>query len=120
MPQKTLLIVDDSEFARKQVRDIFDEDYKIIEAESGTEGVQKYKQHKPDLVFLDIVMGEGDRAGIDALRQIKQENQNAKVIMVTSRGEGQIMDECQKLGASDYMIKPIDHLIINAAAQHLK
>ncbi|MDI7252011.1 MAG: response regulator, partial [Actinomycetota bacterium] len=66
----TVLIVDDALFMRMMIRDILSKDgFEVIgEAENGVEAVERYKEMRPDLVTMDIVMPEMD--GIEAVRQI--------------------------------------------------
>jgi len=80
----------------------------IAEAANGDEAVALYKQYKPDIVFLDIVMppGKETKDGIDALRRIMSEDPNAKVIMCSSMGQQAFITEALKLGAKDFIVKP--------------
>jgi len=66
----------------------------------------KYKEHKPNLVFLDIVMPNID--GIECLKQIMAFDTNAKVIMCSSIGQQTVVNDAIKIGASDFIIKPFD------------
>jgi len=101
-----VLIVDDTAFMRKLLRNIlFSGGFDIVgEAENGKQAVEMYKQLKPDLVMLDIVMPEMN--GIEALKAIKQMDPNAKVIMCTAVGQEKIVKAAIKLGAKGYIVKP--------------
>ncbi len=101
-----VLIVDDTAFMRKLLRNIlFSGGFDIVgEAENGKQAVEMYKQLKPDLVMLDIVMPEMN--GIEALKAIKQIDPNAKVIMCTAVGQEKIVKAAIKLGARGYIVKP--------------
>jgi len=101
-----VLIVDDAAFMRKLLRNIlFNGGFDIAgEAENGKQAVEMYKQLKPDLVFLDIVMPEMN--GIEALKAIKSIDPNAKVIMCTAIGQEKIVKTAIKLGADGYIVKP--------------
>jgi len=101
-----VLIVDDAAFMRKLLRNIlFNGGFDIAgEAENGKQAVEMYKQLKPDLVFLDIVMPEMN--GIEALKAIKKIDPNAKVIMCTAIGQEKIVKTAIKLGADGYIVKP--------------
>lgn len=105
MPPK-VLIVDDTAFMRKLLRNIlFSGGFDIVgEAENGKQAVELYKQLKPDLVMLDIVMPEMN--GIETLKAIKQIDPNAKVIMCTAIGQEKIVKAAIKLGAKGYIVKP--------------
>lgn len=103
---KTILIADDSTFLRLILRDVFSKNYRILEAEDGENAVKLFREERPDVVLLDVVMPERD--GMGALREIKKLDPQAKVIMVTAVGQESIIHECRKLGAIDYITKPFD------------
>ncbi|MFZ3168402.1 MAG: response regulator [Candidatus Methanoperedens sp.] len=102
-----ILIVDDAPFMRMMLKKILaPSGNELIEAADGSDGVSKYKQHKPDLVFLDIMMPDVD--GIECLKQIMAHDSNAKVIICSSIGQQALVNEAIKIGAGDYIIKPFD------------
>ena len=105
---KKILIADDSLFMRRILRDILSDKYKIVEAKTGTETEQQFKEEKPDLTLLDIIMPDGEEEGIRVLQKIGKANPKAKVVMITAVGQDSIIEECKKLGAVDYIIKPFD------------
>ena len=105
---KKILIADDSLFMRKMLKDILPAKYDLVEAESGQKARRLIKKEKPDLVLLDIIMPEGEEEGIQVLRDIKKSKENTKIVMITAVGQDTIIDECKKLGAVDYIIKPFD------------
>ena len=105
---KKILIADDSLFMRTILRDILSDQYKIVEAESGAKTEQKFKEEKPDLTLLDIIMPAGEEEGIKILQKIRKANPKAKVVMITAVGQDSIIEECKKLGAVDYIVKPFD------------
>lgn len=106
-----VMIVDDAMFMRNMISDIFqgkkfgDEDYEIVaEAENGIEAVEKYKEHTPDVVTMDIVMPE--MTGIEALKEIMQINADANVIMCSALGQDSLVMEALDSGAKDFIVKP--------------
>lgn len=101
-----VLIVDDTAFMRKLLKNIlFSAGFDIAgEAENGKQAVELYKQLKPDIVTMDIVMPEMN--GIEALKEIKKIDPNAKVVMCTAVGQEQMMKMAIKLGAKGYIVKP--------------
>ena len=110
-----ILICDDSVLARKQLKDVIFTIGKpeVFEAKDGEESVELYKKEVPDLIFLDIVMPKLD--GRAVLKQILEENENAKVVIVSSVGTQEVLMETLKLGAVDFVQKPFSELqIINA------
>ncbi len=106
---KKILVVDDASFMRTVLKDIIKGNglaSDIIEAADGVEGVKAYQTQKPDLVTMDVNMPRAD--GIQALRAIMKIDPAAKVVMVTSVEQKQIVQDAMKLGARDYIVKPFD------------
>lgn len=103
-----ILIIDDSRTSRRILRNILEEEGFVIvgEAANGEEGYIKYAELKPDLVTLDITMPILD--GIEALKKIKNDFPEAKVIMVTAAGQKGKIVEAVKHGASEFVVKPFD------------
>lgn len=103
-----ILIVDDSRTSRKILRTLLEEaGHEIVaEAENGQDGVEKFKEFKPDVTTLDITMPVMD--GLEALKLIKEFDKSAKVIMVTAAGQQNKMVEAIKVGASEFVTKPFE------------
>ncbi len=104
-----ILIVDDASFMRTVLKDIVRTNglaSQIIEAADGVEGVRNYQKYKPDLVTMDINMPKAD--GIQALRAIMKLDPGAKVVMVSSVEQKEIVQDAIRLGARDYVVKPFD------------
>lgn len=101
-----ILVVDDLMFTRKMLKDLLEgEGYSyVLEAEDGDTAVEAYKVSRPDLVIMDIVMPRVD--GIDALKQIKEIDAGARVIMISAIGQESVIKEAMQLGANGYIIKP--------------
>jgi two-component system chemotaxis response regulator CheY len=105
---KKILIADDSMFMRMTLKNTLPKEYEIIEAASGAEALEQFKEQKPDLVLLDIVMPGGEEEGLDVLRKIMKSDTKACVVMISAVGQDAIIDQCKKLGAKDYIVKPFD------------
>lgn len=103
---KTVLIVDDAAFMRMMIKDILEKNgYDVIgEAENGNVAVEKYKELEPDLVTMDITMPEKD--GITALKEIKEINADATVIMCSAMGQQAMVIDAIQAGAKDFIVKP--------------
>jgi two-component system chemotaxis response regulator CheY len=104
-----ILIVDDSKFMRKMLSDILTkEGHKIVgEAENAKEAEYLFKKLKPDLVTLDIIMPEVEgKDAISALGAMIEENPHAKVLMVSAMGQEEVVKECIRDGAKDFIVKP--------------
>ena len=101
-----ILVVDDAAFMRMMIKDILTKNgYEVAgEAENGNVAVSKYAEVKPDLVLMDITMPEKD--GIQALKEIKAGDSNAKVIMCSAMGQQAMVIEAIQSGARDFIVKP--------------
>ena len=101
-----ILIVDDTLFMRTLLKNIlFSGGHTIIgEAGDGSEAVEKYKELKPDLVTMDVVMPKMN--GIEALKAIKTLDPSARVVMCTAVGQEQMVKLAIKTGARGYIVKP--------------
>ena len=75
-------------------------------AENGRMALELYKQHRPDIIILDIAMPDMD--GLEALRQVLAADPEAKVLMCTSFSSKQYVVEAVKVGAKGYLNKPFD------------
>ncbi len=109
---KSILIVDDALFQRHLVKEILqDQGFELREAASGEEALEKLKVSEVDLVLLDITLP--GKNGLETLEEIRRTHPFVKVIMVTAQAQKGIMLQAVKLGAEDYLIKPIkpDRLI---------
>ncbi len=102
----TALVVDDSAFLRKIMKDILTRNqYEIIgEASNGLEAISKYQEKRPDFVTLDITMPEMD--GITALKMIKSMDKSSVIIICSSIEDKALVVEALKNGASDFFVKP--------------
>lgn len=102
---RTILVVDDAAFMRMMIRDILSkEGYLIQEAVNGRDAIDKYQEVRPDLVTLDITMPEMN--GLDALREIKALDKDARVLMVSAMGQQKMIVEALEAGAMDFLVKP--------------
>ncbi len=101
---KLILVVDDESRMRRFIRMNLDlEGYRVIEAETGLEAVNRVRDDLPDLVLLDVMMPELD--GFEALGLIR-ETSSVPIIMLTVKGEEDDRVKGLELGADDYVTKP--------------
>ncbi|WP_100404945.1 response regulator [Bacillus solitudinis] len=102
----SVLIVDDAAFMRMMIKDILSKNgFEIAgEAANGAEAIEKFKEVKPDLVTMDITMPEMD--GIQALKEIRQIDGGAKVIMCSAMGQQSMVIDAIQSGAKDFIVKP--------------
>ena len=105
---KRVLIVDDALIMRKRIQEIAEEaGWQVAgQAQDGAEAVAMYRQVQPDLVTLDIVMPNLD--GVSALKQIRQIDPHAQVIMVSAVNQREKLSECIGAGAMDFIVKPFE------------
>ena len=108
MGAKRVLIVDDTLIMRKRIKDIAEEaGWQIAgEAKDGEEAVALYRQEEPDLVTMDIVMPNLD--GVSALKQMRQDDPQARVVMISALNQKEKLAECIQAGAIDFIVKPFD------------
>jgi len=101
-----ILVVDDAAFMRMMIKDVLSKNgYEILgEAENGQKAIEKYKELNPDLVIMDITMPEVD--GIQAVKEIKKFDGNAKIIMCSAMGQQAMVIESIQAGARDFIVKP--------------
>ena len=115
-----VLICDDSILARKQIKDIIAlvGEPTVFEASDGENAIQIYKEHKPDLVFLDIVMPKKD--GNIAIEEIMAFDKDAIIIIVSSVGTQSQLKSALEAGATDFIQKPINKIqIMDALNKYL-
>lgn len=105
---KTILIVDDAAFMRMMLKDIVTKAGYVVcgEAENGIQGIEKYKELRPDLTTLDITMPEMD--GLQALKKIREFDDSANCIMCSAMGQQAMVIEAIQYGAKDFIVKPFD------------
>ena len=103
-----ILIVDDSITSRIILKNILIENgHEVIgEAINGKDAVSKFKELQPDITTMDITMPVMD--GLEALREIREIDKDAKVIMVTAAGQKSKMVDALKYGAAEFLTKPFE------------
>ncbi len=102
-----ILVVDDAMFMRNRTSKLLTGNgYEVVQASNGEEAVKRYLEEKPDVVLMDITMPVLD--GIEALKQLKSQDPNVKVVMVTALGQKSMVLEALKAGAKDFIVKPFE------------
>ena len=101
-----LLVVDDEGEICDFLKSFFEErNYNVATANSGEQALDRVKHDKPQVVLLDIKMPGMD--GVQTLREIKNKFPKVKVIMVTAIETRDKIEECLRLGADNYITKPL-------------
>ena len=101
---QTILIVDDDKSIRYSLKRILEENFSILTAQNGEEGLIRMKESSPDLIIMDIKMP--GRSGIEVLREMKSIDPKSLVILMTAYGTTETAIEAMKFGAFDYILKP--------------
>ncbi|MBI1824018.1 MAG: response regulator [Nitrospirae bacterium] len=106
--KKRVLIVDDSGFVRKSLKNILEKlGCEVVgEAENGLTVLSRYKELKPDIVTIDMVMPH--LSGINCLRLLKEIDPNVVAVMVTSVSSEETILDCIHEGVKSYILKPFD------------
>lgn len=113
----SILIVDDEEAVRTSLRSILeDEGYEMAEASTGAEALKVYGTDPPDLMILDIWMPEMD--GLETLRRVKEFVPTAQVMMMSGHGSIETAVKAVKLGAYDYIEKPLSLENVTLRVKH--
>ena len=116
---QTVLVCDDAIFMRTMISDILSQaGFEVVgEAESGVQAVEKYRELKPDLVTMDIVMP--DMGGIEAVREICKYDPEAKILMCSAMGQQALVVEAIQAGAKDFVVKPFQPSRVLEAVQRV-
>jgi len=110
-PTPLILVIDDERVIRESVRNYLEDyDYRVIEAENGRVGLEMFDKNKPDLIMVDLRMPEVD--GLEVLANVTKRHQDVPVIIMS--GTGVIGDavEALRLGAWNYLLKPVEDLSV--------
>lgn len=111
-----VLIVDDQIDIRRMMSIVLGEDYALLEAEDGITALNLVRQHKPDVVLLDIMM-PGDLDGLQVLQAIRNDPEIKHTCVIMVSAKGQVTDSAlgMQMGANAYFVKPFSPLQLQAA-----
>lgn len=114
----TLLIVDDDKHNRLLLTELFEGEYKIIQAKNGLQALELARAHAPDLILLDVLMPEMD--GIAVLRELKKDDttRHIPVVFITALSSAADEEHGLNLGAVDYISKPFHPPIVRVRVRH--
>jgi two-component system response regulator AtoC len=104
--KESLLVVDDEQSVLTALRMTLEGNYRIDTAENGSQALKFLGERQPDLILLDI--GLPDISGIELLEKVRNTHPDIMVIMVTAVDKVKTVVKALKLGAYDYLVKPID------------
>ncbi|RRI99224.1 response regulator [Pseudomonas aeruginosa] len=107
----TLLIIDDDEVVRESLAAYLeDSNFKVLQALNGLQGLQIFESEQPDLVICDLRMPQID--GLELIRRIRQTASETPIIVLSGAGVMSDAVEALRLGAADYLIKPLEDLAV--------
>ncbi|HEY2411202.1 MAG TPA: sigma-54 dependent transcriptional regulator [Pirellulaceae bacterium] len=103
----TILVIDDEAGIRFTIREVLQgPDLRVLAAENAEQGLQLTRDEAPDLVLLDIRLG--NRSGLDLFHELRAIDPKLLVVFITGHGTAETAIEAMKLGAFDYLVKPLD------------
>jgi len=102
---KKILIIEDEAALTNTISLALGNDYDIVSAATGGEGIRKAKEEKPDLILLDLMLP--DKTGIEILKELKEypETEGIKVIVITNLNDSGTISKILLAGGKDYLIK---------------
>ena len=117
--KEKILIVDDASFMIMMIAKILEPNgYEIIRALDGFQAVEQFREHKPALIFMDIIMPNCN--GIDAIKEIKAIDSGAKIVMLSAMGIASYITDSLLAGAVDFIVKPFkEDRLLATAKRHL-
>lgn len=120
MTQRTVLVVDDEPFICRSLTFVLrKQNYRVLEARNGEEALAAIREHKPDLVFLDVMMPKIN--GFQVTEQVRADPSLdcVKIVLLTAKGQECDREVGKTAGADDYMTKPFSPTKILDRAREL-
>ena len=113
----TIMVVDDSPFASKQIKDIVEDNgYEVIGyAKDGEEAIELYKELKPDIVILDIIMPGLN--GLETAEILKKQDPAVKILMLSSLCDAGTMEEVKSIDVKHLIPKPLEADVLLASLE---
>lgn len=120
MDKTTIIVVDDSPFASKQIKDLVEENgYEVIGyAKSGEDGIKMYEELHPDIVILDIIMPGID--GIETAEILEKSDPDVTILMLSSLCDAGTLEEVRAIGVKYLIPKPWEDDVLLATLEILK
>jgi len=112
MPKKVLIVEDDPGVLRATSYILEKEGYEVLIAQNGLEGLKKAREDSPDLLILDVMLPGID--GFEICHSLRGEPQTADlpIVMFSAKGQASDIATGMKMGADDYLTKPVDRTVL--------
>ena len=115
---KTILIVEDAELNVDLLTQLLEDDYKLLIANDGAQGVAMAEQNNPDLILMDISLPIMD--GYEATRKIRKRLQSTPIIGLSAHAMSGDAERAREAGCNDYMTKPLNEdLLLKKLKEYL-
>ena len=120
MGKTTIVVVDDSPFASKQIKDIVEENgYEVIGyAKNGEEGIKMYEELRPDIIILDIIMPGID--GLETAQILKEKDPGVTILMLSLLCDSGTLEEVRAIGVKYLIPNPWEDDVLLATLELLK
>ena len=118
---KKVLVVEDVDFNRDLVVQLLEDNYDVIEAVNGQEGIELAERERPDLILMDLSLPVMD--GWEATRRLKANKDLSSIPVIALTAHAMVGDEEKALaaGCDDYLVKPLDEdKLMAKIEEHLK
>lgn len=113
-----ILIVDDSPLMRAILKDCLSQaGFEVCEAGSFEEAESQFKRFHPEIVIKDLYMSDWD--ALESIKFFKKMDAKVKIILCSTQNSKEMILECLKAGAQDFIVKPIDRLQVLALLKRL-
>ena len=115
---KTILVVEDTELNIDLITQLLEDDYQLLFARDGRQGVEMAQQKNPDLILMDISLPVMD--GYAATRKIRETNKSTPIIGLSAHAMSGHEESAKEAGCNDYITKPLnDELLFNMLTKYL-
>ena len=116
---KTILVVEDTELNIDLITQLLEDDYQLLIARDGEQGVRMARETNPDLILMDISLPVMD--GYEATRQIRETLRSTPIIGLSAHAMAGHEQKAKEAGCNDYLTKPVDEdLLIKKLKEYLE